>query len=312
MNTLYLLQQLLNAAFLSAVYGLLAVSYVLMHGLTRRVNLAFGSLSAWSGAMTVSVALALMLRWPGDEQMAVVVAIAVALLNTTAIGVALARGVVRPLVEAGSLAMLTATLGIALVLEESIRLLAGNREMWLMPILPETIRLGGTDSFVLQVTVMQIVVFAAAVLSALVLILLIARHPFGRIWRACAEDQLMAELCGVDTGRALTTTFLIASVAVAIAGILIALAYGAVTFYSGLITGLKTLFVAIIGGLNSVSGAFAGALILGLFETFWAAYLGGEWRDVAAFAALALLLALFPEGLFASTESVDHRWRSQG
>ncbi len=70
--------------------------------------------------------------------------------------------------------------------------------------------------------------------------------------------------------------------------------------------GLKTLFVAVIGGLNSVPGAIAGAFCLGLLETLWSGYVGSVYRDAAAFALLTMLLILFPQGLFAGSSRRDH------
>ena len=84
-----------------------------------------------------------------------------------------------------------------------------------------------------------------------------------------------------------------------------ALYYGQASFYSGLIIGLKTLFVAVVGGLDSVAGAFLAAVLLGLFETFWSGYFSEEWRDVITLLLLTGLMILFPAGLFASTTRRD-------
>ncbi|KAB2848585.1 MAG: branched-chain amino acid ABC transporter permease [Hyphomicrobiaceae bacterium] len=310
MSVSYFSQQLINGALVSAFYGLLASAYVLMHGVTRRINLAFGALAMWAGYIVIGLALTLMMWMPGKDFAPVVAACLVAVGGTALAGSLIERATLRPLLRGGTLAMLIATIGIAIVLEEMMRLMSGSREHWLMPLLNRSVRLGGSESFPVAVTGMQIIVFLIALALAVGLNALILLHPFGRRWRAASEDLRMAELCGIDIGRLLTATFLLASAAAGAAGSLFAVYYGSVSFYGGLIIGLKTLFVAVIGGLNSVPGAFAGALLLGLFETFWAGYVGGEWRDVAAFAALALLLAAFPEGMFARESSIDHRWRS--
>lgn len=306
----YFFQQLLNGALVSAFYGLLASAYVLIHGVTRRINLAFGALAMWAGYIVIGLTLTLMARLPGKDLAPVVIACLAAVAGTAIIGLLIERATLRPLLRSGTLAMLIATIGIAIVLEEVMRIMSGSREHWLMPLLNRTIRIGGSADFAVAVTGMQLIVFLIALLLAGALNAVILLHPFGRKWRACSEDLRMAELCGIDIGRLLAATFLLASTAAGAAGGLFAVYYGSVSFYGGLVIGLKTLFVAVIGGLNSVPGAFAGALLLGLFETFWAGYVGSEWRDVAAFGALALLLATFPEGLFARQESVDHRWRS--
>ena len=102
-------------------------------------------------------------------------------------------------------------------------------------------------------------------------------------------------------------TFLLATGFAATSGALISVAYGTVSFYTGILTGLKTLFVAVIGGLGSLSGAIFGAFCLGFLETLWSGYIGAEWRDVAAFSVLTGALIMFPNGLFTGVRAADDR-----
>jgi branched-chain amino acid transport system permease protein len=305
MTTSYLAQQALNAGQVSAFYGLLAVAYVLIHAITRRINLAFGALSIWAGYTLINTALWLMLELPGATAVPVVAASLVAIAHTVLAGAVVQRLVVGPLVRETSLAMLVATLGLAIAMEEVMRLANDSRERWLMPIAASAIRLGGVPEFPVQVTAIQVVVVAAALALAGALILLVERHSFGRVWRACSDDLGMAELCGVDVGRALWVTFALATACAAAAGILHALSYGVASYYGGFVIGLKTLFVAIVGGLGSVPGALVGGVILGVFETLWSAYVGPAYRDAAAFIALSGLMILFPRGLFDGQGRVD-------
>ena len=296
MNAAYALQIALNAAVVSALYGLLAVSYVLVHGITRRVNLAFGALSVWSGYTVINLALYLMLWNPGLTLLPLLGAVAYALVSTTFVGLAIERLVVRPLVRHGALAMLSATLGLIIALEETMRLQNNSGESWLMPVFNEAIVLDQAHG--VQTTTMQMFVSVAALGLAAAISLGIERLPFGRRWRAVSQDLAMAELCGVDVGRTLTITFAAASCAAAAAGALSALYYGQASFSSGLLIGLKTLFVAVVGGLDSVGGAFLAALLLGLFETFWSGYFNSESRDIFVLFGLAGLMIAFPAGMF--------------
>jgi len=306
MDLAYLAQQLVNALQVSAVYGLLAVSYVLIHAITRRINLAFGAFAIWAGYTTVNTALWLMLRLPGETFLPIVLAGLLAVLHTTLAGAAIERTAIRPLLGHSSLAMLVATLGLAIAMEEAMRLSNDSRERWLKPVAATPIGLGGTEGFAVSATPIQLIVVALAALAAGLLVALVRRHAFGRLWRACSEDLLMAELTGVDVRRTLAITFALASATAAAAGVLLALSYGVATFHGGLVIGLKTLFVAITGGLTSVAGGFLGGLLLGLFETLWSGYLGPEYRDAAAFLALSALMVLFPHGLFGDGGRVDH------
>ncbi|HXF54618.1 MAG TPA: branched-chain amino acid ABC transporter permease [Hyphomicrobiaceae bacterium] len=293
----YFLQLLINATFISVLYGLLAVSYVLIHGLTRRINLAFGALAIVAGYTTISTAIVVMLLMPGEPMVAVAAGALVGVVHTGLIGGIIDRTVARPLLRAGSLAVLVATLGLAIALEEAVRLAYGSRELWLPPLRHAPLEVGGTAAFPVQVSVLHIIVAALSALVAAGLLAFISRHPFGRLWRAAAEDVTMAELCGVDVGRVLTITLVLACALAGFAGAMIAVAYGVASFYGGFVIGLKTLFVAVVGGLGSVGGALAGGFILGIFETLWSGYAPLGYRDVAALSLLALLLIAFPQGL---------------
>jgi len=293
----YFLQLLLNAVFISVLYGLLAVSYVLIHGLTRRINFAFGALAIVAGYTTISTAIVVMLLMPGEPVVAIAAGVLVGVVHTGLIGGIIDRTVARPLLSAGSLAVLVATLGLAIALEEAVRLAYASRELWLPPIRHAPLALGGGTVFPVQVSVLNLVVATLSALVAAGLVAFIGCHPFGRLWRAAAEDLTMAELCGVDVGRVLSITLVMACVLAGFAGAMIAVAYGVASFYGGFVIGLKTLFVAVVGGLGSVGGALAGGFILGIFETLWSGYAPLGYRDAAALSMLALLMIAFPEGL---------------
>lgn len=307
MTGAYLLQQIINAVTVSAFYSLLAVAYVLMHGITGRINLTFGALSVWAGYLTINTALTLMLLNPGQTLLPVAGAILAAILGTAALGLTIERLTLRPMIKERSLAILTMTLALAIVLEELMRIMNGSKEIWLMPVLADPVVLGTAGGAILQVPLIRLLTMAAAVIVGLAVIALTERHRFGRIWRAVSQDPRMAELCGIDTRAVFTISFVSACGLTAMAGALSAVHYGAVGYYSGLVIGLKTLFVAVVGGLNSVTGAFAGAILLGFIETLWSAYFDADYRDVVALLTLSGLMVLFPAGLFAGAQRADHR-----
>ena len=299
MSIAYIVQMSLNASVVCALYGLLAVAYVLVHGITRRVNLAFGALSVWAGYLAIDSVTGLMIRNPALELLPLAGGIAIAILGTVALGMAIERTVVRPLVHASSLGMLVATLGLAIVLEEGMRLLHASSESWLIPILKEPIVLDAEAG--LQTSPMQLGLVVASLTLAAMLILGVRRLPFGRRWRAVSQDPAMAELCGIDVGRTLAATFVLASLYAGAAGALSAVHYGQASYYSCLMIGLKTLFIAVVGGLDSVAGAFLAAMLVGIAETFWSGYMSEEHRDVLSLLALSWLMILFPSGLMAGS-----------
>ncbi len=295
---LYFFQQSLNGLQVSIHYALLAVAYVLVHAITKQANLVFGSLATWAGYIVINWALVLMLLMPGKTALPVILAVIVAIVSTMALGYLIGRIVIRPLARQGTLSILIASLGLAIVLEEFMRLANHSREVWLMPILNEPLVLYANPAFPLQLTTLQVLILSFAFLLAIGVASFIKWHSFGRAWRAAADDLAMAELCGINTGWLVIATFVIATTLAATSGALIAIQYGSITFYGGLIMSLKTLFVAIVGGLSSVGGACAGALLLGMTETMWSAYFDLEYRDAMTFLALSLLMVLFPTGIF--------------
>lgn len=144
-----------------------------------------------------------------------------------------------------------------------------------------------------------------AVLFAGLQISVMRGQPFGRAWRACADDAGMAALCGVNVGRTISRTFVVSGAYAGIAGAIIAIHYGGVGFTMGTILGFKALTAAVVGGIGSLSGAMLGGLLVGAVETLWSAYLPVAGRDIAVFALLAFVLVLRPHGLLGLGPSRD-------
>ncbi len=306
MAGLYFLQQCLNAVQVSCFYALLAVAYVLVHGIANRINLAFGAIAMWGAYLTIG-GIAVVSASYDFPLSAVAFAILYAILGTAAVGFVIGRLVVVPLAGRASLAMLIATIGVAIVLEEVMRIANGSQELLLRPILAGTFLEFPNPTFTIRITIIQVLVLVASLMLAGGLALFVRWHRFGRAWRACSQDLAMVSLLGIDPTPVLAGTMVVGSAYAAASGVMIAIYYGSVSFYMGAMLGLKALYVAVIGGLNSLGGAIAGAFALGFFESMWSGYFPGEYRDVASFSALTFLLIARPQGLFASSERPDHR-----
>ena len=78
--------------------------------------------------------------------------------------------------------------------------------------------------------------------------------------------------------------------------------YGVIDFFIGFVAGIKAFTAAVFGGIGSLPGAMLGGLVIGLIETFWSAYFTIEYKDVAAFSMLAIVLIFFPSGLLGRPE----------
>jgi branched-chain amino acid transport system permease protein len=132
--------------------------------------------------------------------------------------------------------------------------------------------------------------------------LVIGKTPLGRAQRACEQDRVMAGLLGVNVDRTISLTFVMGAMLAAVAGVMVTLYYGVVDFFIGFLAGLKAFTAAVLGGIGSLPGAMLGGLILGLVEAFWSAYFTIEYKDVAAFSILVLVLIFKPTGLLGKPE----------
>ena len=74
------------------------------------------------------------------------------------------------------------------------------------------------------------------------------------------------------------------------------------SFSEGFVPGVKAFTAAVLGGIGSLPGAVLGGLIIGLIETFWSAYFSIEYKDVAAFSILAIVLIFMPSGILGRPE----------
>ena len=132
--------------------------------------------------------------------------------------------------------------------------------------------------------------------------LVISKTSLGRQQRACEQDRKMASLLGVNVDRTISLTFVIGASLAAVAGMMYLLYYGVIDFYIGFIAGVKAFTAAVLGGIGSLPGAMLGGLAIGLIETFWSGYFTVEYKDVAAFSILAIVLIFMPSGLLGRPE----------
>jgi branched-chain amino acid transport system permease protein len=309
----YLLQQLVNASAPAAVYALLATGYALIYGIIGRINLAFGEFTTVGAFAALSGMMLAAYPTAAGLPTAVLLGLAFALATGAALGAVVCEGVFAPLRRSDSQAPLIATIGLAIALGESLRLLAGSRGHWLPPLFGEPLVLSRGPGGEVTVGRGQLVVAALSLVLIGGVLLLMRRSRFGRAYRACADDLGMAALVGVPVGRIITLASMLGGALAAAAGFVLAVHYGLVGFAMGTVWGLKALTAAVLGGIGSVPGAALGGLLLGLLESLWAAYLPGGYREVAVFALLALVLALRPQGLFGQPAAADNPmlWRGR-
>ena len=295
-STGYAIQQVMNASLVGALYSLLAVAYALLHGITNRIVLSFGDLATFGAFASIySMMFMLFANWQPGLAIAAVFVIAAA--AAAALGAVVQIGVFTPLVASPTQAIMIASIGVSITVQEGLRMQSGGREQWLSPIFADPLVYFDFDGFVVHVSGMQFIILAIAAVLLTSLTLILARSEAGRLWRACSQNIALARLCGIDTDRVLAWTGVAAAAFAAVSGWIIAVGYGGVSFYMGLVLGLKALFATIIGGFGTIGGAIVGGFLLAGVETLWSAYFPIVYRDVAVFVIVILIFIIKPDGL---------------
>jgi branched-chain amino acid transport system permease protein len=290
----YGVQQAINGLPLAAIYGLLAAAYSLVYGLVGRINLAFGELAAAGG---YAAAFGMILMPSTGPWGPVLLALALAVTTAVSYGVASGRLAFAPLRNASGQQALVATVGLALFLQEFLRLTQGSSLHWVNPILNEPFAVLRSDTFVAAATPIALLSGVVALAAAGGLLLTMRFTEFGRQWRAYADDPFAAALFGVDPRAIFARTFALASMMAGLAGYVMTIFYGGLGYGGSTALGLKALIAAIMGGIGSVPGAFLGGLLIGAFEAAWSALYPIDYRDVAVYSLLAIVLILRPGGL---------------
>ena len=291
----YWLQQFLNALVLASFYATLATAYALLQGITNKIVLSFGDFAMFGAFGAVYAALWAM---SGGYAIAATMTIAclAAVLAAGALGRFASDGVFQPLIRSPGQAVMIASIGVSILLQETMRLQSDARDQWLPPYYDHALQIDMRD-FPVRLGAMQMSAVAVALLVLTGVVLAMRYTGAGRLWRACAQNASLAGLCGVDTGAVFRWSFIAAGALAGLAGWIAAAAYGGVSFYMGLMLGTKAMFAAIAGGFGTIGGALAGGVLLAALEVTWTVLFPLAYRDVAIFAVVVMILVLRPEGL---------------
>ena len=293
----YALQQLINGVTLGMIYGLIAVGYTMVYGIIGMINFAHGDVFM-IGAFLSLISL-LLLSSLGITS--VPLALALTLLFAAAIaalyGWTIERVAYRPLRGSFRLAPLISAIGMSIALQNFAQVSQGAKLKPMAALIPGGVSLIDTGDFTVGLTWMQIAIVVTTLLVLTAFTYLVTRTPLGRSMRACEQDRKMAGLLGIDTDKTISLTFVIGAALAAVAGLMFLLYYGVIDFYIGFVAGVKAFTAAVLGGIGSLPGAVLGGLLIGLIETFWSAYFSVQYKDVAAFSILIIVLIFMPSGI---------------
>ena len=298
----YFLQQLINGLTLGSIYGLIAIGYTMVYGIIGMINFAHGDVfmvGAFVAVISFLVLGVLGITW---VPLALLIVLALAMIFTAAYGWAVERLAYRPLRGSFRLAPLISAIGMSIFLQNYIQLLQGARNRPLPPVIQGGFVLFDNDGFTVVLSYLQIIIIAVTLILMGAFSTLIARTSLGRAQRACEQDQTMAGLLGINVDRTISLTFVMGAALASVAGLMFVLYYGVIDFFIGFLAGIKAFTAAVLGGIGSLPGAMLGGLLIGLIETFWSAYASIEYKDVAAFSILVLVLIFRPNGLLGKPE----------
>lgn len=298
------LQQLINGLTVGSIYALIALGYTMVYGILEFINFAHGEIYML-GAYLAIIALGFLSQWGMSGWVgAPVLVLLFAMIVAAAYGATIERVAYRPLRQAPRLSPLISALGVSIFLQNFVMLTQGARDRVFHreQLFSAAFSSGGCSFGDCQVSYIQLMIMATALLLMLGLAFFIRHTRTGRAMRAVAQDPKMARLCGVNVDSIIRLTFIIGSALGAAAGVLVALYYGLVNFYIGYVAGLKAFIAAVVGGIGSIPGAMLGGLLLGLAESLGAGYLSAQYKDVYAFIILILVLLLRPQGILGRKE----------
>jgi branched-chain amino acid transport system permease protein len=291
------IQQLINGISLGAIYGLIAIGYTMVYGIIGMINFAHGDVYM-IGAFMALIAFLLMgafgITW---IPLALALVLVIAVVLTAVYGWTVERIAYRPLRNSTRLAPLISAIGMSIMLENYVQLIQGARTKPQSNLITGGFALMEQGGFVVQVRYLQIVIVVLTILIMAGFTLLITRTPLGRAQRATEQDKKMASLLGVNVDRTISLTFVLGAGLAAVAGMMVLLYYGQIDFYIGFVAGIKAFTAAVLGGIGSLPGAMLGGLLIGMIEVMWSGYFSVDYKDVAAFAILVMVLIFRPTGL---------------
>jgi len=295
METGLLFQLLLNGLIVGALYGVVAMSFVLIYKASQVVNFAQGEfmlIGAWACWW-------LLTYW----QLPFWIGFPVALAFMTVFGVVLQVAVLRPLIGEPVISVIMATVGLSIFFQALMKWMFGVFAQPFPAIFPvERINIMGLE--------VQSVYLLSIALSLVIMLgfwwfFTFSKH--GLAMRATAFDQQVAQSLGISVPQVFAMSWAISAVVSAVAGVVVGVVSGVssgLSFY-----GIKVFPAVILGGLDSVVGAMLGGIIVGVLENL-AQYVDSQWlnwgnmTNIAPFYALIIILLIKPYGLF-GTKNIE-------
>ena len=281
------LQGLIRGLSPGATYAIIAIGYTMVYGIAKMLNFAHGDVimvGCYTIALTVSAFV--------HPLWGVLVAVLLAVVICTVLGITVEKVAYKPLRGAPSLSVLITAIGVSYLLQSVAEFFFTDS------LEPKTAVINGSlqfGYFSIDYSTLLAIGIAAVIMVALTLFIKYSRA--GRAMVAVSEDRDAARLMGINTDAIITLTFAIGSALAALAGWLM-LSKGTYTISTvGALPGIMAFSAAVIGGIGSIPGAMVGGLLLGLIEGVVVAFNLDPFVTPIQFALLILVLLIKPAGL---------------
>ena len=270
------------------LYSLTALAFVMIYKATKVVNIAIGEM--------LMIGAYLFLAFTSTLMLPIWAAIPLSLLASALIGGLIERTLIRPMLGESPISSFMVTVGLSSILIGLVELIWTADQQRLPEFFPSKPILIG-EAFVSPKIFYG---FAIALLFIAVVLVTFRYWRGGVALRATASDQAAAYSVGINVPKVFSLAWMLAGAIAGVAGIVVG-SIGGVSSAMGAF-GLSVLVVVIFGGLDSVFGALVGGLLVGVIEALAGFYLGGEYKILATFGLLVLILMVRPYGLFGTHE----------
>ncbi len=295
-----ILQALISGLAVGSAYALVALGFSVTFTPPRTLNFSHGEFVS-AGAFIGMSALFLMLGkplsstsfgglQPGATQQLLALLAALGVMGF--IGWLLYVLGVRPFARTPGMAWVMSTLGFGVILQSIGLAIWGPKPVVVpSPVGDDVIRIAGVG-----IRPQEILMLVVAVLVMAVFDHVMRKSMVGKAMRAVAQNPGVASLRGINVSAVMIGAFVVSSALAGLSGFMLA-PIAQASLFMGLAVGLKGFSAAMIGGLSNARGCVIGGFLLGVLESMvnlWSA----QWREVAIFALVILVLAFRPNGLF--------------
>ncbi len=278
---------LINGISLGSIYAIIALGYTMVYGIAKMLNFAHGDV-IMVGSYVVFLSM-------GSWKLPPVLAVLLAMVICTVLGIIIEKIAYKPLRKASPLAVLITAIGVSYFLQNVALLLFGANTKMFTSVIPFPDLVLAEGAVIISGETQATII--ACVVIMIALSLFIKKTKAGQAMLAVSEDKGAAELMGVNVNGTISLTFAIGSALAAVAGVLLCSTYPTLTPYTGSMPGIKAFTAAVFGGIGSIPGAFVGGILLGIIETLSKAYISSQLSDAIVFSVLILVLLVKPAGI---------------